>query len=121
MSHFFQAAALQAALNRPLHDAVSGLPVEVQQYRCPLHIGRGIQHSNGKGLEQQREAGMLVGPGNGDGLHAAQRALAAGNPRADDRLELHRIQVPPLPFRSQIGLRTRRPTLRTAKTAANVR
>ena len=107
VTDFLQRAPRQAPLDRPFHDPMNAVPIEPQQRRGPLHVVGGLEHPHGKRLEQQREPRMLARPGNGNRLHAALRAVRSWR-RAQHRLELHRVQVPPGPLRSMVGHRAAR-------------
>lgn len=92
----------QAAFDRLGHDRLRRVPVEPQESAGLLDAGRRLQDVDRKRLEQQREAAVRLGPGNGGVQHPALRTVRAGHAGDEDRLELHRVQMPPLPFGSMI-------------------
>ena len=91
-------APRKPALHGGLHDVVRLPPAEAQELlRVPDRL-RGLQDVDGERLEHQREARVLRRPRQLDDLHAVPGAAHARRPGVDQRLELHRVQVPPRPL-----------------------
>ena len=106
-----QIALRKATFDGNVHDALDGIPTEPQQLACFFDAGRSLQQTNGERLEQQREASVWGGPGNVDVEHAAVRAVGSRNAGDDHRLELHGVQMPPLPLGGMILQRSGASTL----------
>ena len=92
----------KAPRDAAFQDGMHGLPIQSQQIGRLLDAAARLQHPDRECLEHQCEPRVLVGPGHGGRLHATFRAGTTRDPRSNDGLELHRVQVPPTAFRSQV-------------------
>jgi hypothetical protein len=78
-----------------------------------LDAPRAQQHINCKSLKQPAEPSARFRPRHGDRLDPVRRTFHPRRARPQDRLKLHRVQVPPRPLRRQIVQRAFPPADRT--------
>lgn len=85
----------QAPLHRATHDGVRLPPGDSEQAHGRRQALRRENDVNREALEEEREPRAAAGPRHVHGLGPVFAARRPGRPAGDDRLELHRVQVPP--------------------------
>jgi hypothetical protein len=87
----------QSALHRAVHHGVDLVPAQPQTLGHRL-LARRLQPLDGKPFEQRREPAAGLGPRQTRHPDAVLGAVGARRAREEDRLELARVEVPPLPL-----------------------
>ena len=96
--YLLRVAPREASFHGGGHDLVRLEPAQAQQIPGVLDAPRGLENPYRERLEEKREARSLLRPGKLDDLDLVVCALHARRLRVDQRLELHRVEMPPCPL-----------------------
>ena len=91
-------APCEAALHGCGHDLMRLEPAQAKQFPRVLDAPRGLEDAYRERLEEKREARAFLGPWKLDDLDLVVGASDARRPGVDQRLELHRVEMPPCPL-----------------------
>ena len=95
-AEILERAALKAPCHSSLHDPVGGRPTDPQQLASLRGAPGVLKQVDGVFIEGKAEARHRIRRGYPYGLWTVFRAVRPGNAGAQDRLQLHRVEMPPL-------------------------
>ena len=94
--------------------------MQPQQFGGRLDVAASLEYFDGQPFEHDRETRMFFGPRNRHGFDSAFRALGSRCTGAENRFELHSVQMPPFSLGSMIGQRRVNTATRTNSTLADI-